>query len=84
MYSGEIVSAEEAYTLGLVNKVLPTEALETAVSELAQSIASKAPLAVQGAKEVIRASGEQVLLSGLRHEVEKFWNSSRVQIAKKE
>ena len=39
---------------------------------MAASIASKAPLAVKGAKKVINKAQEALLLSGLRLEVEEF------------
>lgn len=72
IYSGEIIGAAEAYALGLVDKVVPHEAHKEEVKKYAATVASKAPLAVQGAKTVIRQSQEQPLLSGLRLEVEGF------------
>lgn len=72
VFSGEIISAEEALSLGIVDKVFAGSELSRSVKEYAELIASKGPLAVRGAKEVIRQASEQVLLSGLRLEVEKF------------
>jgi enoyl-CoA hydratase len=71
-YTGEIISADEALRLHLVDGVYEHEALSLEVSKLAHLIAKKAPLAVRAAKQVIRRSQEQVLLSGLRLEVEGF------------
>ncbi|MBN8549085.1 MAG: enoyl-CoA hydratase/isomerase family protein [Deltaproteobacteria bacterium] len=70
--SGEIISAEEASHIGLVDKLAEPADLITVAQQFAQTIAAKAPLAVRGAKDVLRASQEQSLLSGLRLEVEKF------------
>lgn len=71
-YAGELISAEEAKSLGLVDKVVSNEKLMEEVKAFATLIASKAPLAVQGAKRVIQHAHETLLLSGLRLEVEEF------------
>lgn len=70
--TGELVGADEALTLGLVDKVVePAELMSTARS-MGQLIAAKGPLAVAKGKEVIRRAHEEMLLAGLRHEVEAF------------
>lgn len=45
--AGDIISAEEAEKLGLINKVVPTEELEASTMELAAKLAKKSPLALQ-------------------------------------
>lgn len=70
--SGEIISAEEAFHIGLADKLAEPTELVSCAQQFAATIAAKAPLAVRGAKEVLRASQEALLLSGLRLEVEKF------------
>lgn len=72
VYTGDIISAQEACVLGIVDKVVPSAELMDTVKATAETIASKGPLAVAGSKEVIRRSQEEVLLSGLRLEAEKF------------
>jgi enoyl-CoA hydratase/carnithine racemase len=45
--TGDIITAEEAQKLGLVNKIVPREQLEEATLELANKLAAKSPLALQ-------------------------------------
>lgn len=56
--TGDIISATEAERLGLINKVVPPEELETATLELAAKLAAKGPLAVQIGKTGIYAMSE--------------------------
>jgi enoyl-CoA hydratase len=71
-YGGELLSADEARVVGIADKVFPDAAFDEQVAAMAELIASKAPLAVQGAKRVINSSQNTSLLSGLRLEVEEF------------
>ena len=71
-YSGELVGADEGYQIGLVDKVFEADQLAHQVTLFAETIANKAPLAVEKAKKVIRLSQESSLLAGLRQEVEGF------------
>jgi enoyl-CoA hydratase/carnithine racemase len=48
--TGDIITAQEAERLGLVNKVVPKDQLETATLELATKLAAKSPLALQSGK----------------------------------
>lgn len=72
VYSGELITAEEARTIGVVDKVCEPEKLLEEVRAYAATIAAKAPLAVRGAKRVLRQSQEGALNAGLRLEVEEF------------
>lgn len=71
-YTAELVTAEEAKLLGLVDKVVSDERLLDEAKEWGRSIAAKAPLAVEGAKRVITTAQQTALLAGLRLEVEEF------------
>jgi len=62
--SGDFIDAQEAYRIGLVNRVVPPEELMKAAMELAQKIASRPPLAVRYAKEAVNRSQEGDAASG--------------------
>jgi enoyl-CoA hydratase/carnithine racemase len=63
--TGGTISAEEAKALRLVNRIVPPGKYLEEALKLASEIASKAPIAVQAAKEAIAASQEMGLSSGL-------------------
>lgn len=54
--SGDFIDAQEAYRIGLANKVVPHEELMEKTLELADKIASRPPLAVRFAKEAVNRS----------------------------
>jgi enoyl-CoA hydratase len=62
--TGDFIDAQEAYRIGLVNKVFPHEELMDKAMELAQKIASRPPLAVKYAKEAVNRSQEGDAASG--------------------
>lgn len=55
--TAEPVPAERALRVGLLNHVVPAEALEAFTMGMAQQIAALAPLSVQSAKQQLRAIG---------------------------
>ena len=63
-YSGRIIGAQEAFELGLVERILPDEELEAYTYDLAEEIASNAPLSVQGTKRVLREMSGRAEWSG--------------------
>ena len=62
--TGDFIDAQEAFRIGLVNKVFPHEELMEKAMELAQKIASRPPLAVRYAKEAVNRSQEGDTASG--------------------
>ena len=62
--TGDFIDAEEAYRIGLVNKIVPHEELMEKTMELAKKIASRPPLAVRYAKETVNKSLEGSTVSG--------------------
>ena len=70
--SGEMVSANEALRIGLVNHVYEPEELLGATLKLARTIASKSPHTLKVAKKVVRASLELPISEGVALEAEEF------------
>lgn len=66
--TADFIEAQEAYRIGLVNKVVPRAELMEAAKKLAAKIAAKAPLAIQCAKEAVNRSMEVGIYEGLAHE----------------
>lgn len=69
---GEPISAREAYRVGLVNKVVTLEELLLIVADMAQRMASGAPLALKYAKEAIGKGLGLTLEQGLRLEADLY------------
>lgn len=70
--SGNIINAEEAYRIGLVNHVYPLTELMTKVEEFVSLILTKAPLAVQAGIEAISSGENKSLSDGLAIESKLF------------
>jgi enoyl-CoA hydratase/carnithine racemase len=54
LFTGRFVDAAEAKTVGLVNRVVPAQDITKAVYDMADEIASNAPLTIRATKEIIR------------------------------
>lgn len=65
---GRIIDVEEAYRIGLVNKVVPQEQLMPAAKEWAEIICRQAPLATQAAKQAMVRGLGTTLEDGLELE----------------
>jgi enoyl-CoA hydratase len=70
--TGDMIDAETAHRFGLVNHVYPAGELREKTMELAGRIASKAPIALQLAKEAVKFASRSNLDEGLRREVDLF------------
>lgn len=70
--SGEMIDAQEAHRLGLVNEVHPIADLETKTMELANKIAEKSPVALAMAKTAVKAAARTTLREGLDQEIDLF------------
>jgi enoyl-CoA hydratase / 3-hydroxyacyl-CoA dehydrogenase len=69
-YTGVPVSAEEAYRIGFVAKLVPAASAREEVQALAETIASRAPLGVRWVKQVIDGGLDASLASALHLEAE--------------
>jgi enoyl-CoA hydratase/carnithine racemase len=57
MATGRVLTPVEAFRLGLVNRVVPREALDAAVSEIVESLAGQSPAAVALGRAVFHSLG---------------------------
>jgi enoyl-CoA hydratase len=70
--TGEPISGAEAYTCGLVNRVVPIERYLDEALELARLIAERPPVAIRLAREALRLGFETTLRDGLELERRNF------------
>ncbi len=68
LLTGEPISAEEAYRLGLVNKVVPLAKLMSTAKEMAETICRKGPMGVRATKEAMIRGYSMTLEQGLQLE----------------
>jgi enoyl-CoA hydratase len=71
IFTGDLVGAEEAARIGLLNRVVPPARLMDTARELADRIASRAPLALAKAKAAILATQQLPLDQGLKFEMDR-------------
>ena len=72
IYSGELISAEEAQRIGLVEVVVEDAELRPHTLQFAAAIAQHSPVALRLAKDAARIALEAPLTAGLRYERELF------------
>jgi len=72
IYSSRIIGAEEAYRIGLVNKVVEPEALMGEVTKLAEEIIRNAPIAVKLSKQAINRGMQIDIDTAISFEAELF------------
>ncbi|NIO37292.1 hypothetical protein GTO27_06255 [Candidatus Bathyarchaeota archaeon] len=68
--TGERIDAKEAERIGLVNKVVPPDELESTATYLAGQLATKAPIAIRLAKDILSKATEISMKEGNRMMVE--------------
>ena len=71
--TGKLISADEAYRIGLVNHVVPPESLMEEAKKIAADIASKPPISIRSAKEAILKAQDTTLEVGLEFERKAFY-----------
>ena len=74
MMTGNNVSAEDAYRIGIVNHLCAPDDLESKTMEIAQTIASKSMHTLRVAKQTIRASLDNGISDGVEIEAIAFAN----------
>jgi enoyl-CoA hydratase len=70
--TGDMVKAEEAMSIGLVDKVVDPDELMEKAKEMAGKILSKGPVAIRLAKAAINFGSEASLVEGIAFEIQKF------------
>ena len=70
--TGDIIDAQEALRIGLVNRVVPAESLMEEARALAKKLASKAPLALRAAKDAVDYGADMSLEAALEFENRLF------------
>jgi enoyl-CoA hydratase len=70
--TGDLIGAEEAERIGLVDEIVDDAALRERTGELAARIAAHSPVALRLIKEAVRAAAEMPLAAGLAFERELF------------
>jgi enoyl-CoA hydratase len=72
LLTGEMISAQEAHRIGLVNEVVPADQLISRAEAIAQAIIKNAPLAIQYCLEAVNHGMEMTLPEGLFLEASLF------------
>jgi len=73
IFTAETMSAREAFEMGLVSKVVTGKELASEVETLAQTIVSKAPIALRYIKEAVNKGLDLTLDQGLRLEADLYF-----------
>ena len=74
IYTGDLIDAQEAYRIGLVNRVLPPELLLDTCEKVCRKIMEKGPIAIGSAKDAINHGMSMDLASALSYEAQVFGN----------
>ena len=72
VYTGEMIAADEAHRIGLVNHVVEAEELKQRTMDMASLIASKSSNTLRVAKETMRSALDEGLTEGVATEAKAF------------
>ena len=72
IFTSDIITAEEALKLGMINRVVPEDQLMPTAKEIAKKIATKSPAALKLAKQAINYGMQTSLEAGLKYEYELY------------
>lgn len=72
IFTGKMISADEAREIGMVNRVLPLESLMEEVLKTAQTIAAKGKVSIRAAKQAINNGMDVDLANGCKLEIDAF------------
>jgi enoyl-CoA hydratase/carnithine racemase len=72
LMTGDPLTAEQAYRIGLVNRLVPAADVQAAARELAETLASRSPLALAAAKRAVNVGAEMPLEHGMAYVLQEF------------
>jgi len=70
--TGEVINAQEALRMGLVNKIVPPDKLMTASMDMGKEMGARGPIASRYAKEAIYKGMDMTLEQGLHLEADLY------------
>jgi enoyl-CoA hydratase len=76
LMTGEPITAQEAYRLGMVNEIHPLATLMEAAMRIAERIASNSPTAVQAVKRAVQLGHGQPTEQAIAIMMESHWRSA--------
>jgi enoyl-CoA hydratase len=76
LMTGDPITAQEAYRLGMVNEIHPPPELMRAAHRIAEKIASNSPTAVQAVKRAVRMGEGQPIEQAIAIMMEAHWRSA--------
>jgi enoyl-CoA hydratase len=76
LMTGDPISAEEAYRLGMVNEIHSQDGLLDAALRIAEKIAGNSPTAVQAAKRAVRLGEGQPIEQAIAIMMDAHWRSA--------
>ena len=72
LLTGDRIDAEEAYRIGLVQELHPADEVRQRAHDLAATIASRSPIAIQATKNLVRVAQSASIDVGMAYENDSF------------
>ena len=72
IFTGKMITVDEAYAIGLVNKICPQQQLMEEVTKIAQTMAAKGKVSLRAAKQAINSGMNVDLATGCSIETDAF------------
>jgi enoyl-CoA hydratase/carnithine racemase len=70
--TGELIDAVDARRIGLIHRIVSSDALIAAATDLAKEMSEKSPLSLSYAKEALYSAGDMTLDQGLNKEMDLY------------
>jgi enoyl-CoA hydratase/carnithine racemase len=71
--TGELIDAEEARRIGLIHRIVSSDALNNTATDLAKEMSEKSPLSLSYAKEALYSAGDLTIDQGLNKEMDLYF-----------